>query len=107
MDANLALLGLGLVVYGVFNGVFFPCYYKNVAKVGRSFLLASVAVFLLVALDVAGSYTIPFVRDCLDTPGLAFLPEKLLALGVGAVMFGLLTALAYRRALSHFLTQDL
>lgn len=76
MDANLALLGEGLLMFGVFNRVFFGRYYRDVSRVGAPFLLSSLLLFLLVAAEVTATYAVPFVRDVLDTPDPAHLPEK-------------------------------
>jgi hypothetical protein len=107
MDANIALIGVGFIIYGVFNLVFFTQYYKNVNKVGKSFLIASVAVFVLVLLDVVSTYTIPIISDYVDTPSVQNLSYKLVTLLIGAVIFLILTALAYSKSVKLFLKQDL
>jgi len=101
MDANLALIGEGLLVFGLFNLIFFPAWYKNVNKVGVPFLLASGAVFLYITAAIIATYALPFVRDRLDTQDFLFLPEKLGFLGLSLVLFIAATlggtALAIRR----------
>lgn len=106
-DASLALLGLGFLVYGCFNYVFFVSYYKNVNKVGRSFVIASVAVFVLVALDVVCSYGLPVYAEYIDTPGRDYLSYKIGVLLGGLVLFFILTLLAYRKSVKEFLKRDL
>ncbi len=76
MDANLALFGLGALMLGTFNLIFFPLYFSNPNKVGKPFLIASVALFLLVTLDVICCYVCPFWAK-LDTPDPAYLVRKL------------------------------
>lgn len=107
MDANLALLGFGLMLLGVFNFLFFRRYYKNPSKVGAPFLLGSVGVFLMVGVTESLPHFVPFVRDRLDTPLFAFLPEKLLFLLAGAAVYALLTALSYRSSARSFEKLDL
>ena len=87
MDANIALLGEGFIVFGLFNLLFFPNWYRNINKVGVPFLLASVAVFVYIVLAIVSTYAIPFVRDCLDTQDPAFLKEKLLFIAAALLLF--------------------
>lgn len=107
LDASPALIGWGLVIFGVFNLVFFTVYYRDVSKVGRSFLLASVGMFLLIIVEVSATYALPFVRDRLDTTQTAALPLQFAVAGMGAVVFVLLTLLACRRSVTLFQRQDL
>nr|WP_122012557.1 ABC-2 transporter permease [Maliibacterium massiliense] len=107
MDANTALLGVGLLELGLFNDVFFVRYYKNPDKVGLPFLLGTVALFVAMVLVEVSAHAVPFVRDVLDTPDPRFMLEKGLALLVGAAGFALLSLHAYRRAARSFEAWDL
>lgn len=107
LDANIALFASCLVMLGVFHVVFFGVYYRNVERVGRAFVLGSGAMFLYIVVVETLCHTVPFWRDRLDTPDPQFLPEKLLALGVGLAAYGLLTWAACRRAVRDFSRQDL
>ena len=42
MDANIVLFAEGFLLFGIFNLLFFYSYYKNVDKVGISFVKASI-----------------------------------------------------------------
>ncbi|MDO4581174.1 MAG: ABC-2 transporter permease [Bacillota bacterium] len=107
MDANIALFGLGLMIYGLFNLIFFVSYYRNVDKVGVAFIKTSVLIFIVAGLDVFSTYAIPFVRDCLDTPDPEFLSAKLLFLAAGIIVFIALTALSRRISIRSFERLDL
>ena len=107
MEANLALLGLALVQYGVFNVVFFGVYYKNVDRVGAAFVWSCAAVFLYMLVAEACAHVVPFVREVLDTPDPLYLAPKLAVLGGGAAAYALLTGLSLRRAIRAFERQDL
>ena len=107
LDANVALFGEGFLVFGLFNAIFFPCLYRDINKVGVSFVKASVAVFVWIVLEVVATYTVPFVRDALDTPDPAHLGAKLGFLAVGAAVWVGLTALALRASVKRFEAQDL
>lgn len=107
LDANLALVGLGLAVYGVFNLVFFTLYYKDVHKVGVPFVVSGVVMLLLTAVDIMSTYVVPFVRDVLDTPDWSHLGAKLAALAAGAALFALLTGISCKVSEKRFVEQDL
>lgn len=77
MDANTAFFGFALVLYGVFNLVFFRNYYRAPGKVGKAFGWGCGALTLCMVVFEACAHTVPFVRDRLDTPDPAFLGEKL------------------------------
>lgn len=102
MDANLALLGFGLVILGVFNFFFFRRCYRDPSKVGVPFLLGSVAVFLGVGVTETLPHFVPFVRDRLDTALFQHLPEKLLFFLACAVIYALLTFLSCRSSIRSF-----
>lgn len=107
MEANLALLGLGLIVMALGHGAFFRVYYQNVQRVGVAFLWCSAVEFACIGVLETLAHTVPLFRDHLDTPDPAFLTEKLLVLALGIVLYGLLTLLSCRRALRDFAQQDL
>lgn len=107
MDANISLFGIGFIVYAMFNLVFFLSYYRNVSKVGRAFIKSSVLIFILAALDVVSTYALPVVRDCLDTPDPKFLPQKLIFLGLSALVYAALTLLTCRVCIRRFEKQDI
>lgn len=107
MDANLALLAECFLFYGIFHLVFFPSYYRDVSKVGASFVKSSVVSFLLVAADILCCYTLPLFRDRLDTPDPQFLPDKLVFLCAGIVFYALSTWLALRLSQKRFESLDI
>lgn len=107
LDANIALVGLGLAVYGIFNLVFFTLYYKDVNKVGMPFIVSGVVLLVCAAADIMSTYAVPFVRDVLDTPDWAHLGAKLAAVGAGALCFAVLTLISCRISEKRFAAQDL
>ena len=107
MDANIALLGEGFIVFGLFNLIFFPNWYKNINKVGVPFLLASAAVFVYIVLAIVSTYAIPFVRDCLDTQDPAFLKEKLLFIAAALLLFLCAMWLSMKASVKRFERVDL
>ena len=107
MDANVVLLGEGFLLYGVFHLVFFPLHYQDTSRVGVPFLLASLALFLLITADVVLSYALPFWRDVLDTPDPMHLRTKLFVVLGCALFYSLATLLSLRLSQKHFLRQDI
>ncbi len=107
MDANLALIGEGFLFFGLYHLVFFPSYYRDVNKVGVSFVKGCVFAGLFVVADVVLCYTAPLSRDVLDTPDPQHLGAKLAFLGAGAAVYVLCTLLALRVSQRRFEDQDI
>ena len=107
LDAGLALIGEGMIIFALFNMIFFPLYYRDINKPGKAFLLASAAVFAWIILEVVGTYAIPFFRDVLDQPDPKCMSEKALFTLGALALFLAGTALAARRAEKWFASVDL
>ncbi len=107
MDANLALIGEGFLFFGLYHLVFFPSYYRDVNKVGVSFVKGCVFAGLFVVADIVLCYTLPLFRDVLDTPDPAHTGAKLAFLGVCAAAYVLGTFLALRISQRRFENQDI
>lgn len=107
ISANTAFLGFGAVLLGVFNLVFFPAYYKNPARVGVPFVIASSAEFALIFLLIAFRFTVPFFRDTLNTPDPANMGVKTAVLIAGLAVYLGLTALSCTISAKRFSKTDL
>ena len=107
MDAGVVLIGNGFLYYTLFHLLFFPSYYKNVDKVGVSFVKSASAMFVLVILEIVATYAVPFVRDVLDTTDPAHMSEKLIYVAVCAVVYVLGLLLAVRISQRRFEKQDI
>lgn len=107
MDANPALFGLGLVMYGVFNLIFFTAYYKKVTKPGVPFFIAAVIMFVIMFVEIFVSILVPFYAEVIDTPGMENLPYKMIYLLAGIIIYVILTLVAYKISVKRFLKQDL
>ena len=107
MDANIALFAFALMQMGLFNAVFFRIYYRDVRRVGASFVWSSAVTFVFIAAVETMTHTVPFFREVLDTPDPAHPGPKLIALLVGAVAFGAMTWLTCRGAQRDFERQDI
>lgn len=103
IDANVALFGAVLLIFGVFNAVFLPAFYKTAVRVGRSFLQAVVPMtVLMVPVEVLSHF--PVVGPYLDAAGQV---RQLPVLAAGAAAFALLSWLAFRRAAKNYERVDL
>ena len=86
LDAGLALVGEGFLIFTLFNMIYFPVYYRDINKPGSAFMTASAAVFLWIILEIVATYTVPFVRFKLDRPDPEYMGEKgLFTLGAAAL----------------------
>lgn len=102
MMANTAFPGTGAILLGAFNLIFFPVYYAKPEKVGKPFLLASVAVFLLIGVSVVLRFTVPFFRDILNTPDPLYAGVKTAVLFGGLAFYALLTLIAAKLSAVRF-----
>ena len=107
LDAGLALIGEGMIIFALFNMIFFPMYYRDINKPGKAFMLAAAAVFLWIILEVVGSYTVPFVRDVLDQPDPRNMSDKALFTFGGLALFIAGTARSIQASAKRFEEQDL
>lgn len=107
MEANIAFFGFSLIMLGIFNYIFFVSYYKDIKKVGKSFVISSVVMFLYIAIAETLTHVVPFMKDHLDTMDPQFLTEKIVVLMLGILLFAVFTFAAYRRSVHLFEKQDL
>lgn len=105
MDPTIAWYGCGLILFAVFDVIFFPAFYKSGYKAGKSFITAFVPVILLMVA----------VEACGHIPALAWMdsiaPENLLRqfpiLIVGIIFYAGCLYAAYRVASKRFEWVDL
>lgn len=102
---NAAFFGLALVMLGLFNLVFFTGYYKNPDKVGKAFVISTIAIFLyMIVCEVLVHF--PVISQ-INTVGAENMSLKLVVLAAGAVIFAALTLIAYRVSVKRFEALDL
>ena len=106
IDANVALFGCVLLIYGVFKVVFLTVFYKTAIRAGRAFLLAVIPMTVLMVLVEALSH-FPVVGPYLDATDAAGQVRQLPVLAVGLAAFALLSWLAYRKAAKNYERVDL
>lgn len=105
MEPNAAWYGFGLMVYGIFNLVFFTQFYKTAYKAGTSFLIALIPTTLGI-IAIEASVHFPGMR-WLDGMDGASLLRQLPILLAGIVVYAAANALAYRIGARRFERVDL
>lgn len=107
VEANLALFGVAFVMYGVFNLIFLPMFYKTGYKAGMPFLVSGLVMGLVVVVTEVAINLVPGWNVALDSIEPAYLPQRLLALAGGLMIFVVLTLLAYKLSVRRFERLDL
>lgn len=107
MEPNIALIGFSFMLFGMFNIIFLQEYYKDVNKVGVSFLKASVVTFLFVGIIETLSHVVPLFKDKLDTIDPQFMSSKIVVLIIGIAIYLILTYIAYVVSLKRFIKYDI
>lgn len=105
IDATIAWYGFGLIIYSIFDLVFFPTYYKNGYKAGKAFVIAAIPMLLLM-IAVESSVRFPsFVW--LDSYVLLDFLRQTPILFIGIISYITLLSLAYRISSRRFENVDL
>ena len=107
LDAGLAMIGEGFILYALFNLIFFPVFYRDINKPGSAFLFGSIAMFVWIIGEIVATYTVPFVQFTLDTQDPLYMREKALFTLGGLALFAAGSYLAALRAEKKFETVDL
>jgi len=107
IDANIAYLGCALVMYGLFNLIFFPMFYHTAHKVGIPFMVALIVTFLFATVIELLVVLVPAVTNVLDGRTPAALIQQIPVLAVGITLFAGLTWLSYRLSAKRFEKVDL
>lgn len=105
IDATVAWYGFGLIIYAVFDLVFFPAYYKNGYRAGQAFVIASIPMVILMVL-VEGAVHLPALA-WLDSCAPADLLRQCPILLAGILCYILLVTAAYRISVRRFEQVDL
>lgn len=105
MDANLSFLGFSFVMFGLFNAVLLPMFYRTAYKIAVPVILATAAATLFAGAVEVGVIFVPFVRGVFG--GMSTTWAHVLALFGGIAAFALLNVFAYRTSARRFEKVDL
>ena len=105
LDANMALFGFVLLMYGIFNYIFLTIFYKTAYKLAKPFLYGSIVVLIYgVAIEVL-IQAVPVLKENLD--GFSGILPQAIVLCIGIVGYALLNIFALKKSQKEFLLIDL
>ena len=107
ISANIALVGNGAFLLGVFNLIFFPCYFKKPNKIGIPFVIAAFIVFLLIGLFIVLRWATPLFSDILNGTNSIHTIAKVLACLIGLLAYLFLTITSCIISMKNFVKVDL
>lgn len=107
IEPNVAFFGLSLVMFALFNAIFFTIFYKTAYNAGRAFLWGTTAVFGYMLLAEGALYASPALKAYLDTADPAIQLRQLPVLLGGMLVYALAMFLTCRRSIALFERVDL
>ena len=105
MNANPFYLGMVLLIFGLFNVVFLGGFFKTAYKIGKPFITHIIVTFLVIAIAET-LHHIPGL-EAINAFGFDHIALQMSLLLIGALLYGTLTYLSYRKACSDFEKIDL
>jgi len=102
MEPNAAFFGLVFIMYGIFNIIFFPMFYKTGHKIGLPAIFSITATVLYAGAVEMGVLLIPKLNYALDYPAPETLIWKLATLAVGIVFYIVTGILSYKLSAKRF-----
>ena len=107
ISANLVLVGNGAILLGIFNLIFFPCYFKKTDKIGAPFIIGAIIIFLLIGVFIVLRWATPLYSITLNGLNSENTGAKLAALAIGIVVYIVLTAASCKLSIKNFQKVDL
>lgn len=107
IDANIAYLGCVFIMFGIFNAIFFPMFYKTAYKIGWPLTIAMATAILFALCVEVLVVTVPTATHILDGITRDALTRQVPVLAGGIILFALLTGLAYKKSVKNFEKVDL
>jgi hypothetical protein len=107
MNPNFAFFGCVFVMYGLFNVIMIPGFYKTAYKVGAPMILGTIGAVLFAGAVEAAVHLVPVLNTSINAIGTGHLGAQLIVLAGGILLFFGLTWLGYHRAALNFEKVDL
>ncbi|GCF94946.1 ABC transporter [Enterococcus florum] len=105
IEPNVAFYGMGLLIFGVFNLIFLPTFFKTAYKAGKAFVLAMIPTTLIV---ITVEILVHFPAfHWVDSIAAADLIRQLPILAIGGIFYSFATVAAYRISVKRFEKVDL
>lgn len=102
LNLNPAFFGIALSMYGLFNLVFFPIYFKSAYRIGVPVILANIAAIVYIAGVELFALASPRVGGFFQYSVVA----QVVTLAGGALLFVLLNTLSCKLAITRFENVD-
>lgn len=106
IEANPAFFGFVLIMFAIFNAVFFISFYKTAYKAGTAFLLAIIPLCIFVA-AAESIIHVPALSGYLDTSAPEMMIRQIPVLLLGILVYAGGMLLTYRCAAKRFEAVDL
>ena len=108
IEPNIAFFGLSFLMYGGFNLIFFPVFYKTGRSEGKAFLWGGVFTFLyIIAAESLAQYIPSPVSAYLDTLEKSAQLRQLPVLFAGIILWAVFTLLSAKISAERFEKVDL
>jgi hypothetical protein len=105
MNANLIFLGFALLIFGCFNAIFICGFFKTAYKYGKPFVFYIIVAFIIISIAETLHY-IPGL-EAVNAFGFKNMTLQLSGLIAGAVLYVLLTFIAFKKSIKRFEVIDL
>ena len=102
ISANLALVGNGALLLGVFNLIFFPRYFKAPDKIGVPFVIGAIGVFLLIGVFIVLRWATPLYSVTLNGLNSQNIGAKAVALTIWIVIYIIMSAISCNVSMRRF-----
>ena len=102
ISANLALVGNGAVLLGVFNLIFFPRYFKAPEKIGVPFVIGAVAVFFLISVFIVLRWATTLYSITLNGLNSENTGAKIAAFAISVAVYVVLSAVSCKLSMNNF-----
>ena len=102
ISANLALVGNGAILLGIFNLIFFPCYFKKPDKIGVPFVIAAIVLFVLIGVFIVLRWVTPLYSITLNGLNSENTGAKIVAFAIGVAVYVVLSAISCKLSMKNF-----
>lgn len=100
IEANVAFYGFALIIYGIFNLILIPNYFKNPDKLGKAFLLALIPTTILMIIMESVNYIDKF--KFMDGVNVDDLIMQLPIIGIGILFYLVVIVISYKISEKRF-----
>lgn len=106
ISANLALVGNGAILLGMFNLIFFPRYFKSPDKIGVPFVIGAIVVFLLIGVFIVLRWVTPLYSTTLNGLNTVNTGAKAAALIIGMAIYAIMSTISCKLSMRRFQEYD-